>query len=174
MTKFKGIVTQIANSATVKGLGTQEQVTNFEVTVALLDYNDKFRPGMSTTVDIITETKDDVLKVPIQAVTVRPKETLMKKPGVEEHPENESSSEGENKDTKKPEMVEVVFCIENNKAVSKPVKLDISDDTHYAVLSGLEAGEEVIIGPFRVLSRTLNDGDLIEIEKKEEETGYVD
>lgn len=77
-TTFKGIVTQIANSATVRGLGTQEQVTNFEVTVALLDYNERFRPGMSTTVDIITETQADVLKVPIQAITVRPKEKLIK------------------------------------------------------------------------------------------------
>jgi len=169
-TTFKGVVTQIANSATVKGLGTQEQVTNFEVTVALLDYNEKFRPGMSTTVDIITETKDDVLKVPIQAVTVRPKDKLMKEPGVEE----ESFSEGENNDTKKPDMIEVVFCVENNKAVSKPVKLDISDDTHYAVFSGLEEGEEVITGPFPVLSRTLNDGDLIEIENKEKETENAD
>jgi HlyD family secretion protein len=173
-TTFKGVVTQIANSATVKGLGTQEQVTNFEVTVALLDYNEKFRPGMSTTVDIITETEEDVLKVPIQAVTVRPKDKLERKPGVEEHPETESLSESESSDLKKPEMIEVVFCVENGKAVSKPVKLDISDDTYYAVLSGLEEGDEVITGPFRVLSRTLNNGDLIQIEKKEKESENVD
>jgi HlyD family secretion protein len=169
-TTFKGLVTQIANSATVRGLGTQEQVTNFEVTVALLDYNEKFRPGMSSTVDIITEVRDDVIKVPIQAVTVRPKEKLEKKPGVEEHPESETSSDNGDEDSgKKPEMAEVVFCVDGNKAVSKPVKLDISDDTHYAVLSGLEEGEEVVTGPFRVLSRTLQDGDLIEFEKNEKE-----
>lgn len=174
-TTFKGIVTQIANSATVKGLGTQEQVTNFEVTVALLDYNEKFRPGMSTTVDIITETRDDVLKVPIQAVTVRPKDKLEKKPGVEEHPESESSEEeSTTNEGKKPEMIEVVFCVEDNKAVSKPVKLDISDDAHYAVISGVEEDDEVITGPFRVLSRTLKNGDLIEYEKKEKETKDAD
>jgi HlyD family secretion protein len=169
-TTFKGLVTQIANSATVKGLGTQEQVTNFEVKVALLDYNERFRPGMSSTVDIITEVRDDVIKVPIQAVTVRPKEKLERKPGVEEHPESESS-EGEETDKKgkKPEMTEVVFCVDGNKAVSKEVKLDISDDTHYAILSGLEEGEEVITGPFRVLSRSLKNDDLIEFEKKEKE-----
>jgi HlyD family secretion protein len=169
-TTFQGLVTQIANSATVKGLGTQEQVTNFEVKVALLDYNERFRPGMSSTVDIITEVRDDVIKVPIQAVTVRPKEKLEKKPGVEEHPESESSEGDENdKKGEKPEMTEVVFCVDGNKAVSKQVKLDISDDTHYAVLSGLEEGEEVITGPFRVLSRSLKNGDLIEFEKKEKE-----
>jgi HlyD family secretion protein len=168
-TTFLGIVTQIANSATVKGLGTQEQVTNFEVKIALLDYNERFRPGMSSTVDIITETKDDVIKIPIQAVTVRPKDKLEKKPGVEEHPESESTEEGQDKEGKKPEMIEVVFCVENNKAISKPVKLGISDDSHYAVISGIEEGEEVITGPFRVLSRTLEDGDLIELDKKEKE-----
>ena len=174
-TTFKGVVTKIANSATVKGLGTQEQVTNFEVTVALFDYNEKFRPGMSTTVDIITETRDDVLKVPIQAVTVRPKDKLEKKPGVEEHPESESSEEeGTTSKDKKPEMIEVVFCVEDNKAVSKPVKLGISDDTHYMVISGVEEGDEVITGPFRVLSRTLKNDDLIEYEKKEKETKDAD
>jgi HlyD family secretion protein len=173
-TTFLGVVTQIANSATVKGLGTQEQVTNFEVTVALLDYNERFRPGMSTTVDIITETRDDVLKIPIQAVTVRPKEKLEKKPGVEEHQESESSSDNGGNDGKKPEMIEVVFCVEDNKAVSKPVKIDISDDSYYAILSGVEEGEEVITGPFRVLSRTLKDGDLLELEKKEKETENAD
>jgi HlyD family secretion protein len=174
-TTFNGVVTQIANSATVKGLGTQEQVTNFEVTVALLDYNEKFRPGMSTTVDIITETQDDVLKVPIQAVTVRPKDKLEKKPGVEEHPESESSEEeGTTNEGKKPEMIEVVFCVEDNKAVSKPVKLGISDDTYYVVISGVEEGDEVITGPFRVLSRTLKNDDLIEYEKKKKETEDAD
>jgi len=173
-TTFAGMVTKIANSATVKGLGTQEQVTNFEVTVALLDYNDKFRPGMSTTVDIITETRDDVLKIPIQAVTVRPKDVLEKKPGVEEHPESESSEEGSDNEGKKPEMIEVVFCVEDNKAVSKPVKLDISDDSHYGIISGVEEGDEVITGPFRVLSRTLKNGDLLDIEKKEKETEHAD
>ena len=73
------------------------------------------------------------------------------------------------KKSKKPEMMEVVFCLEENKAVKKEVKLDISDDTHYAVVSGLEEEEEVITGPFRVLSRTLKDGDLVEVEKKEKE-----
>ncbi len=172
-TTFKGKVTQIANSATVKGLGTQEQVTNFEVTVALLDYNDRFRPGMSTTVDIVTETQEDVLKVPIQAVTVRPKEKLEKKPGVEENTDS-NQPEDEAMKTKKPEMLEVVFCVEDNKAVSKPVKLGISDDTDYAVISGLEEGETVITGPFRILSKSLKDGDLLEYEKNKKENANAD
>jgi len=163
-TLFKGIVTKIANSATVKGLGTQEQVTNFEVTVALIDPNENFRPGMSSTVDIITETHDNVLKVPIQSVTTREKEKLKKEPDVEEQSESSDESK-ENKDKK--EMVEVVFIVENNHVTAKPVKLGISDETHYEILSGLEEEETVVTAPFRVLSRTLQSGDLIEIKKDE-------
>ena len=162
-TTFKGIVTQIANSANVKGLGTQEQVTNFEVTVALIEYNDKFRPGMSTTVDIITETRNDVLKVPIQAVTTREKEKLEKKPDIEERSEEDTDSE-ENKDKKK-EMVEVVFVVEDNHVIAKSVKLGISDDSYYEILSGVQEGDKVVTAPFRVLSRTLQTEDLIEIKE---------
>ena len=162
-TTFKGVVTQIANSATVKGIGTQEQVTNFEVTVALIEYNEKFRPGMSTTVDIITETRQDVLKVPIQAVTTREKEKLEKKRDIEDHPDEESDPD--RNDNKKKDMVEVVFVVEDNHAIAKPVKLGISDDTFYEIISGVNEGDEVVTAPFRVLSRTLQTEDLIEIKE---------
>jgi HlyD family secretion protein len=93
---------------------------------------------------------------------------------VEEHPESESSGEGQDKEGKKPEMIEVVFCVENSKAISKSVKLGISDDSHYAVISGIEEGEKVITGPFRVLSRSLKNGDLLDLEKKEKENENAD
>jgi HlyD family secretion protein len=167
-TTFKGLVTQIANSATIKAIGTQEQVTNFEVVVTLLDYNQKFRPGMSTTVDILTETKHDVLRVPIQAVTVREKDTLTKGPSVEnQSPVSSESITGVQ--NKKKDMTEIVFCVEEKEAVSKPIKLGISDDTHYEVLSGLNEGELVITGPFRVVSRTLHKGDFVEYKTNNEE-----
>jgi HlyD family secretion protein len=170
-TTFNGVVTKIANTATIKGLGTQEQVTNFEVKVALTDYNEQFRPGMSTTVDIITETRHNVIKVPIQAVTVREEKTLQKEPQVEETSSKESEGDEEELDKK---MVEVVFCVEDNKAVAKPVELGISDDTHYEILSGIDADETVITGPFRILSRTLKEGDLVEVQEKKKEEKDVD
>jgi HlyD family secretion protein len=163
-TLFKGIVTQIANSATIKGLGTQEQVTNFEVTVALADFNERFRPGMSTTVDIVTETRNDVVKVSIQSVTVREKKTLEQ----EKDPEKQNKPVKDNKDDEK-EMVEVVFCIEENIAHARPVQLGISDDSHYEIISGVSEGERVISGPFRVLSKTLKEGDLVEVEEEKKE-----
>jgi len=168
-TTFKGTVTEIANSATIKGLGTQEQVTNFQVVVTLKDFNKRFRPGMSTTVDMITETRNNVIKVPIQAVTVREKDKLEKRPDVEERAvQNEPGSTGSDEKTSKDKknLKEVVFCIEDGKAVAKPVELGISDDTHYEIKSGLQAGETVITGPFRILSKTLKTGDLLTIKKE--------
>ena len=163
-TTFKGKVTQIANTATIKGLGTQDQVTNFEVTIALLNYNERFRPGMSTTVDVITDTRNHVVKVPIQAVTVREMAKLEKKSDVEDHEEN-SEEKKSSSDKSKKQMIEVVFCIEDNKAVARPVKLGVSDDTHYEVLSGLEEEDLVVTGPFRLLSKTLKNGDLVEYKE---------
>ncbi len=171
-TTLKGRVSEIANSATIKNLGTQEQVTNFEVVVAVQDYNAKLRPGMSTTVDIVTEIKNNVLKIPIQAVTVREKDKLEKKPTVEQPVEQEtaeasSTNESADKAAKdKQNMKEVVFCVEDNKAVIKPLKLGISDDTYYEVISGLEVGQTVVTGPFKVLSKTLKDGDLLTVKKE--------
>ncbi|HID38610.1 MAG TPA: efflux RND transporter periplasmic adaptor subunit [Calditrichaeota bacterium] len=159
-TVFHGVVTEIANSAITKGLGTQEQVTNFEVTIRLDNPDKRFRPGMSTTVDIKTKRLDDVVRVPIQAVTVREKSRLQKKQNIEEHQSEAESSTGNE------EMQEVVFIVENGHAIARPIKLGISDDTHYAVLSGLEEGEEVITGPFKILNKTLNDQDLVEVKKR--------
>ncbi len=171
-TTFAGVVTQIANSATIRGLGTQEQVTNFEVTVALTDFNPQFRPGMSTTVDVITETRKNVVKVPIQAVTVREKKTLEKKADVEEAPAPETESQYEGDEEKK-EFSEVVFCVEENHAVAKQVELGISDDQFYEIKSGVGEGELVITGPFRLLSRTLKEGDLVEYKEPKREEKNV-
>ncbi len=154
-TTFKGVVSEIANSAVTKGRGTQEQVTSFEVTI-ILDHPDKrFRPGMSTTVDILTKRLDQTLKIPIQAVTVRDKKEL----------EIKSKKKKQIPDTKsEKEMVEIVFTIKDGRALAKPVKLGISDDTHYAVKNGLREGDMVITGPFKLLNKNLKNDDLVSIK----------
>ncbi len=156
---FNGLVTEIANSAIVQGLGTQEQVTNFEVTITFDHPDVRFRPGMSTTVDILTDRVEKVLRVPIQAVTVREENRLK--------PDDKPEQEDPNAEKK---MVEVVFVMENGVAVVKPVKFGISDDSHYAIESGLQENDEVITGPFKALSLTLKDGDLV-TKKQEKEKG---
>jgi len=164
-TSFTGIVTEIANSGKTKGLGTMEEVTNFEVKIRLLDRLPGFRPGMSTTADIATETHRDVLAVPIQSVTVRERPTLKQKEGVEER---KTSAESESRAGKKrrDEMIEVVFVVEDGVATMRPVKLGISDDNYYEIRSGVSEGEMVVTGPFKILNRTLKDGEKVKIKEE--------
>jgi HlyD family secretion protein len=167
---FLGRVTEIAHSAVTRGAGTQEQVTNFEVTITLDNPDLRFRPGMSTTVDVLTYRLDNVLKVPIQAVVVREKSKLNKKASVEE-----PAASDNNEDTPaKEDMQDVVFIQKDNHAYVRPVKIGISDDTHYAVISGLDAGDDVITGPFKILSKTLQNEQLVTIKSKEKGKKDVD
>ncbi len=166
-TLFKGVVSEISNSAKVKSQGTVEEVTNYEVKVRLLDKLPSFRPGMSATADIETETHHNVLNIPIQSLTAREPEKLMKKPSVETTPINRESKVEETKKKKKKkddELIEVVFVVEDGIAHIRPVKVGISDDNYYEVLSGLSEGEEIVTGPFKVLSRTLKEGDRVDVK----------
>ncbi len=164
-TSFTGIVTEIANTGKTKGVGTMEEVTNFEVKIRLIDRLPAFRPGMSTTADIATETHRNVLSVPIQSVTVRERPTLKQKEGLEKRktPEVASSRPGKKR---REETIEVVFVVEDGVAHMRPVKLGISDDNYYEILSGVSEGEMVVTGPFKILNRTLKDGEKVKIKEK--------
>jgi HlyD family secretion protein len=168
---FLGIVSEIGHSAETSGAGTIEEVTNYEVKILLLDKLPTFRPGMSATADIRTLTKEGVLNVPIQCLTARERKKLEKEKKVETTPSERESEEEANmlqkKSKKVDDLVEVVFVVEENAARMRQVKVGISDDNYYQVLDGLGEGEEVITGPFRLLSRTLEDGDLIKVNNKE-------
>jgi len=177
--KFKGIVTEIANSANTTGLAT-DQVTNFDVKVFLLEssykhlfeqgYINPFRPGMSANVDIQTDTKDSVLTVPIQAVTTRPDsamtaeaENRKEKELTQERTDEESESSKTNEENR-----EVVFIVKDGKAVLKVVKTGIQDNTYIEVLEGIESGNEVITSPYAAITKKLEDGDPVEVVKKED------
>jgi HlyD family secretion protein len=178
--KFKGIVTEIANSANTTGLAT-DQVTNFNVKVFLLEssykhlfdqgYINPFRPGMSANVDIQTDIKDSILTVPIQAVTTRADsataaETANKEANVEF---TEASNEGsESTEKKEEETREVVFIVKDGKAVKKEVKTGIQDNTDIEILEGVEPGDEIITSPYAAISKKLEDGNSVEIVKKED------
>jgi HlyD family secretion protein len=149
--KFKGRVTEIAYSASESALGATDQITSFEVKVEIdpasylrdpqmmagvLPNQSPFRPGMSAQVEIFTERADNVTAVPIQSVTIR--------------------RIGEDEDAP---PQEVVFVLDKSmKAVQRQVKTGISDDSFIAILEGLKPGEEIIIGPYKALSKTLEDG----------------
>jgi len=165
---FKGVVTEIANSANTTGLAT-DQVTNFDVKVFLLQdsyahlieqgYKNPFRPGMSATVDIETETKYNILSVPIQAVATRADSTF------EDHEDNPEENSDEKDDE---ELREVIFLVEDGVVVMREVKTGIQDNNYIEILEGLEAGEEVIVAPYTAISKKLEEGKLVEIVEKED------
>jgi HlyD family secretion protein len=180
---FKGVVTEIANSARVQGMGTQEQITNFLVKIRILDPHNvsfdetgaddvfdnaelpiastqmpNFRPGMSGTVDIFTHTVADATVVPIQAVTVRDFSKI-KEEG------EKADSTATPSDAVEEDLRRVVFVVENDRARMVEVETGISDATHIVVISGVSVGDKVILGPYRAISRTLKAKDLVEEQK---------
>jgi len=161
---FKGVVSQIGNSAKTTGLGTQEEVVNFEVKIKLLDVDDKIRPGMSCDADIETETKHNVIAVPIQSVTARLQEKPNPSQNKEDNPENNSKNGKRNKPK------EVVFIVDNGKAKMVEVKTGISDDNYIEIIEGLKGDEEVISGPYRAVSRELEDGKKISVTSTKRNT----
>lgn len=166
--KFKGVVTSIANTANTKA--SPDAVTEFEVKVRILNnsYEDlvkegmktPFRPGMTASVEIITNKAENVLSVPLAAVTTRSLEEEVDEPkrtgGVDSENENPKTLPQDE------ELKEVVFVNAGGKAQKVVVKTGISDYENIQILEGLEPGQEVVAGPYLVVSKHLNDGDLIE------------
>jgi HlyD family secretion protein len=176
--KFKGVVTEIANTA--KEALAQDAVTEFQVKIRILNesYADltrngslsPFRPGMTASVEIITNRKNGVLSVPLASVTMRnPNAKKGDEPPAGEGPPAQPVSTNPASGTKAEEMKEVVFVMKDGKAQLREVKTGISDYENIEIVSGLEPGEEVISGPFLVVSKRLNDGELV--KKKEEGKG---
>ncbi|OBX25680.1 HlyD family secretion protein [Gelidibacter algens] len=171
--EFKGVVTAIANSAA--GALTADQVTNFKVKVRILEesYLDlmegkgenysPFRPGMTATVDIITKRRKNVVSVPISAIVIKTDTSSAKKG----YAKKENDEEGTTEKVESEEKFECVFVKENDEAKLRVVKTGIQDDSNIEILSGLKAGDVIIIGPYSVVSKTLNSGDKIEVKNKE-------
>ena len=181
-TMFFGIVSEIAHTAQSLNMGSQQQVTNFKVKVKMITVPDRIRPGMSSTVNIITETIKNAVSIPIQALTSRP-ENYMDENGSDKE-KNRWEKDGDEVSFTKVKPIDVVFILEdefgNNKAeedkkyaVVKPVKVGISGENYYEVQSGVDKEEMIVIGGYRILSKELNHGDLVTIknQKKRSENG---
>ena len=178
--KFRGLVTNIANTA--KDALTAEAVTEFEVRIRLLPESYRhllrtvrgktivpFRPGMTASVDIITDRKAGALSVPLAAVTTRSDSASVKAaagtgPRVGSSRGNGTATAVDPANAPKAEIQEVVFVIRDGKAVLTPVKTGISDFQNIQVLSGVKAGDQVVSGPFRAVAKTLKDGSLVDIK----------
>lgn len=164
---FKGLVTAISNASAANL--SADQVTNFEVKIKILksSYTEllegkslnyaPFRPGMTATVDIITETKPDAVTVPISAIVVKT-DTLSSKASYTKEKVNTSD-----------ELFECVFVKNGNEAKLRVVETGIQDDSNIEVLSGLKDQDTVITGPYAMVSKSLKSGDKISQLKTEKE-----
>ncbi|UCE20382.1 MAG: efflux RND transporter periplasmic adaptor subunit [Gemmatimonadota bacterium] len=176
-TVLRGQVKEIANTAFTRYAGTAEEVTNFMVTIGVLDNVPQLKPGMSATVDITTATHEDVLQVPIQCVVMRepkiPKEekdsSLVAEAEASEVEPSERDEEGgadaEDEEEEK-EPIEMVFVVVDGEAHMRPVKTGIIGDLDIEIVEGLEDGEMVVTGSYKVLSKVLKDGQKVKVEKK--------
>ena len=181
--KFKGVVTQIASSTkTSQTTATSNEVTNYEVRIRLdkESYKDlidpqrpknfPFRPGMNASADIKTKRHDNVLSVPITAVNARVKGSdksisdRQKEAQVGKDEENQHDQFTVASD----ELEEVVFVLQKDATVKKViVKSGIQDLNYIEILSGLNGGEEVVMGPYNAISKTLKDGTKVKVVPKD-------
>lgn len=175
--KFKGLVTEIATSANTVGVSA-DQVTNFDVKIQMLkdSYADlikndakissPFRPGMSATVEIETETAVNILTIGIQAVTTRADTTGRRKTAREKREEVRlKKDKGIDNDS---EIIEYVFIYDNGLAKLQKVKTGIQDNTYIEIVEGVNEGEEVVVAPYRAVSKTLKNNDEVEKVDKDD------
>jgi HlyD family secretion protein len=150
--KLKGVVYEISNTANTNAQGTANQKTEFEVKIAITGETSKLRPGMTASADVSTETKTDVVGIPIQSVAVRTLDQLTL--------EGETVADVESRFTPDADgFVEIVFCVEDNgSVVARQVKTGIQSDEMIEILSGIETGEVVVTGSYRAISTDLENG----------------
>jgi HlyD family secretion protein len=177
---FHGVVSEIGNNAIVRSTGvatsqatsTSEEAKDFKVVVTLTDPPQDLRPGLSSTAKITTATRGNVLSIPIQALTVRSRADLL--------PKDKDGGKGSVQAASAPadasklkEEVQGVFLIKSKKAEFVPVDTGVSGTTDIEVLKGLQEGDEVITGSYKVL-RTVKPGTSVKVDnsapKKEDES----
>ncbi|MBE7509604.1 MAG: efflux RND transporter periplasmic adaptor subunit [Bacteroidia bacterium] len=177
--KFKGIVTEIANTPNETVTGT-DNVTNFAVKIRILreSYADlipadnpqysPFRPGMSATVDIQTKKAVNVIAAPIKAVTTRDTAIHRSSKQVARKHDDGTVEKLEPENTNNAPVKEVVFVNENGVAKMRVVKTGIQDVNYMEITEGLKAGDEVITDPYQAVSKKLNDGDKIKVVSRDQ------
>jgi HlyD family secretion protein len=151
-----GVVSEIGSSAISAGAGTSEQKTEFEIKIAITDPPPTLRPGMTASANIITKTNPSALSVPLQAVAARSVDQLTMKGQKRKDIESRYKADHDG-------FVEVVFCIENGKAVAKQVKTGIQGDDLIEIVDGLKQGDEIVTGSYRAISKDLDNGAVVTI-----------
>lgn len=176
---FTGKVTEIGNSATMSGQGTEEFTTAFKVIVNFNKTDVTIRPGMSATVDITTNSDSNALLIPYASVVSREfdpdslanKDKIAKKENKDSNvafaaSKTEDEVTDSQKKNKKHEKIKKrgVYIIENGKAIFKEIKTGIADERNIVALEGINPGDTIISGSFKTL-RTLTEGEAVSIEE---------
>lgn len=159
---LRGAVSEIGSSAVSDGAGTSEQKTEFEINITLTDPPSTLRPGMTASADIITNRNPSALSVPLQSVVARAVDQLTRKGEQRKDAEAQYKADRDG-------FVEVVFCIEQGKAVAKQVKTGIQSDELIEILEGLSDGDEIVTGSYRAISKDLENGASVTIKQQVEE-----
>lgn len=160
---LKGVVSEIANSANVAGAGTSDQKTEFEIKVRIINPPETLRPGMTASAEVFTKTNESALSVPIQCVAVRTVDQLAMAGENREDAEARYTADRDG-------FVEIVFCIEDGKAIARQVKTGIQSDELIEILEGLEEGDEVVTGSYRAISKDLENGAIVTISNDAEKS----
>lgn len=165
--KFEGVVTEIANSANLIGTSA-DQVTNFQVKIRILKssyeeltkkHTNPFRPGMTASVDIRTEVKENINLASIQSVTTRKDSSAVAL----------STSEKYNREAKDKEAFECVFVHNNGEVKLVVVETGIQDDQNIEIVSGLIEGDEIVKAPYSAVSKKLRNQMKVVVENKKEQ-----
>ena len=167
---FKGHVTEIGNTAIVRSTGvaasqsatSNQEAKDFKVVVALDDPPQEIRPGLSCTAKITTATRQDAVTIPIQALTVREKGDLEKKPD-----QNAAQAATVDPATEKANKEEIqgVFVVANGRAEFHKVDTGITGTTDIEVLSGVKPGDEIVTGTYQVI-RTLRNQNQVKVDNR--------
>ena len=165
---FYGLVSEIAHTAQNINMGGQQQVTNFKVKVKIFDPPKRIRPGMSSTVNIISETIKNTISIPIQALTSRP-ENYKELNADKKDNKKWEDQEGNKSYSDLNESIDVVFILVESfdgeiaskgekYAIVNPVNVGLSSEDYYSVKTGLKENDLIVTGRFRVLSKELQHG----------------
>jgi len=161
-----GEVSEIASSANTVGAGSTEQKTEFEIKISITDPPETLRPGMTAGAELFTKSNSSALSVPIQSVAVRTVDQLVIA--------GEDRAAAEARYTADRDgFVEIVFCIEDGKAIAKQVTTGIQSDELIEILTGLEEGEEIVTGSYRAISKDLKNGAIVKISNTDDQSGEV-
>ncbi|MGD8394136.1 MAG: efflux RND transporter periplasmic adaptor subunit [Candidatus Eiseniibacteriota bacterium] len=156
---LQGEVYEIASSANLTGTGSSQQKTEFEVKITITDPVEALRPGMTASAEIITKVNENALSVPIQSVAIRTVDQLRQKG-------EDRQAAADRYIADRDGFVEVVFCVEDGRALAKQVATGIQSDELIEVIDGLSEGEDVVSGSYRAISRDLENGSMVSVSSQ--------